>query len=160
MRAAIVIFSWLLLSAFTEQAMPEGLVQPADERAAQEALPQSKDPLWATLAKTKVTIDEEQYLYKATHAPEVKKLAGKEITIQGFIMPLEATESFTHFLLTKRTPTCGFCPPGEPNEVIDIKTVEPVEWVDGLITLRGKFELMNNEQMGMFFKIHNAKQLP
>ena len=160
MRAALVIATWLLLSAFTEQAMPEGLLQPADERAAQDALPQSKDPLWATLAKTNVKIDHENYTYTATHPPEVKKLVGTQVTIQGFIMPLEATESFTHFLLSKRTPTCGFCPPGEPNEVIDVHTKEPVEWVDGLITLRGTFNLINNEQMGMFFELKNAEQLP
>jgi hypothetical protein len=159
MKKLALLFSFLLLSGFSEQPMPEDLGQPSDERAAQDALPQSKDPLWTTLAKTKIVVDEEHYLYKATHAPEVKALVGKEITIQGFIMPLEATETFTHFLLSKRTPTCGFCPPGEPNEVIDIKTLEPVEWVDGLITLRGTFELMSDEQMGMFFKIHNAQQI-
>lgn len=160
MRAVLLLSAWLLLSGFSEQAAPEDLGQPADERAAQDTLPQSKDPLWKTLAKTKITIDQEQYLYKASHPSEVKKLTGKEITIQGFIMPLEATETFKHFLLSKRTPTCGFCPPGEPNEVIDVHTKDPVEWVDGIVTLRGTFGLINNEQMGMFFELKDAEQLP
>ena len=62
---------------------------------------------------------------------KVKALVGKEVTISGFILPLESTEKFKHFILSKRTPTCPFCPPGEPNEIVDVMLDKPISWDEG-----------------------------
>lgn len=150
-RALIFVSLLLALSAFSSQ--------PLDERKAQSILPMSDHPLWQTLGKTKIHADQKKGLYSASVPAEVKALSGKEITIKGFMLPLESTEKFRHFLLSKRTPTCPFCPPGEPNEIIDVHTDKPVAWTENSITLRGKFTLMNDREMGLFFKLSNASLL-
>lgn len=131
-------------------------LQPQDERSAQDALPIAKDALWDTLTKTKIKVDEKKGLYNATFPDEVKKLNGQTIKISGFMVPLESEEKFSHFLLSKRTPTCFFCPPGEPNEIIEVYSEKPTEWLEELVTYEGKFELIDNKEMGVFFKMTGA----
>jgi len=135
------------------------LGQPLEERKAQDKLPKSKDPMWEILAKTKIKSDFAKGYFSAEYPPEVKALVGKEITISGFMLPLESTESFKHFILSKRTPTCPFCPPGEPNEIIDVWMDKAVKWDEDTIKVSGTFELMNNTELGLFFKLTKAKKL-
>jgi hypothetical protein len=94
----ILCCAFFLLTGFTSQ--------PADERAAQSELPQSKDSMWETLGVTKVTFNHDAGTYSAAIPASVKALDRKIIKISGFMLPLEAEEKFKHFLLSKRTPTC------------------------------------------------------
>jgi hypothetical protein len=150
-KFTILLAVFLSLSGFS--------TQPLGERQAQDALPKSAHPMWQTLRKTKITIDEKKGLYGAKFPGEVKALAGKEITISGFMLPLESTAKFRHFLLSSRTPTCPFCPPGEPNEIVDVWMEKPIAYSEDIVTIKGKFELMNDKEMGLFFKLKNAKPL-
>lgn len=131
--------------------------QPLDERKAQDTLPQSHHPLWQALGKTKIIVDKKEGYYSAKIPDEVKALSGKQVKVDGFIMPLESTEKFKHFLIAKRTPTCPFCPPGEPNEIMDVWTTNPIPYTEDMIKLKGTFELMNDKEMGLFFKLKDAE---
>ena len=147
------------VTATQSQTISDGAFsQPSDERKAQDALPMSKDAIWATLATTKVTLDEKKGAYSAVFSDAVKGLAGKQLTVSGFILPLETTEKFRHFLLSKRTPTCPFCPPGQPYEIIDVTTTSPIPWTDDLATFVGTFSLTNNQELGVFFQLNGAKK--
>lgn len=168
-RILIVLLAFFVLPAFTLEKGSVTLnstvtvgagpsLQPSDERSAQDALPKAKDALWDTLYKTKVKVDDKTGTYSATFPDEVKKLNGQTVKISGFMLPLENTEKFKHFLLSKRTPTCFFCPPGAPNEIIEVYADKPTEWIEDLVTYEGKFELMDNKEMGVFFKMSEANK--
>lgn len=131
--------------------------QPPDERTAQEGLPMAKGAVWDALLKTIVTFDEETGAYSAVFPDDVKKLEGQILRVSGFILPLESSEKFTHFLLSKRTPTCAFCPPGGPSEIIEVYTKAPIEWDDGLVIIEGKFGFTNNQDLGVFFQLTSAE---
>lgn len=133
--------------------------QPDDERKVQDNLPIAKDSLWTVFAKTKVSMDADKSTYKAAIPDDIKKMVGEKIKISGFILPLETTEKFKHFLLSKRTPTCAFCPPGSPNEIIEVYTDEPIAWLDELVTFEGVFSLIDNQEMGVFFEMKKAKEI-
>ncbi len=165
MRYLFIIFCFLSLTGFkTETGTLKGEYntsttlksQPGDERKAQDKLPKSHDVLWDVLAKTKITTDDKKGTYTATFPDEVKKLDGT--VLNGFMLPLEPTEKFKHFLLTKRTPTCPFCPPGAPNEIVEVFTDKPVAWAEELATFEGTFKLINNGEKGLFFQVAQAKQ--
>jgi hypothetical protein len=156
-RAALLL-AFFVLCGFTKQS-DNGFGQPASERKAQDALPKSADPLWKILGKTKIHLNEKKGLYSATYPPEVKALVGKQVTLKGLMLPLEPTEKFHHFLISLRTPTCPFCPPGEPNEIADVVTDKAVKWDEDMIKVTGTFGLMDNPELGLFFKISNAKAL-
>jgi hypothetical protein len=148
MRFAIFVAMLLITSAFSSQ--------PLDERKAQELLPVSKDNLWKTLSECKVHLDVKNYLYSIDRTSQVKAMEGKPFTVRGFMMPLEPAEKFKHFLLSKRTPTCPFCPPGEPNEIIEVFSQKPMAWQDGLITMAGTMAFTDNPELGLFFQMKDA----
>lgn len=154
MRVLVALLAGLCVSAFSTVDAPG---QPKEERKAQDGLPQSKDPMWKVLGKTKIHLDQKEWRYSAEFPEEVKALVGKEVTITGFVLPLEATESFTHFLISKRTPTCSFCAPGEPNEIADVVLDAPMKWDQDAVTVTGVFGLMENSELGLFFKLEKAK---
>lgn len=166
-KIVLLLLGFCFLGGFTSEKVIEGSVefkaiaqasaaQPADERKAQDALPKSHDAIWDTLRKTKITTNEEKGIYLASFPDEVKKLSGQTVKISGFMLPLESEEKFKHFLLSKRTPTCYFCPPGEPNEVIEVFADKATEWDENLVTYEGKLELANDGEKGIFFRIRNA----
>lgn len=131
-------------------------VQEAGERAAQARLPQGRSQLWATLRMTRIGADEARGIFTATHPPAVKALVGKAVTLPGFIMPLNAATRGNHFLLSKYTPVCAFCPPGEPNEVVEVHSARPIAFTSRLVTVTGTFGLENNGDNGLFFHLANA----
>lgn len=148
----LLIVSILALPAFTPVPM-----QPADERALQEALPQSTDPMWTTLGGANIAFNGKTEKYDADFPDAVKKMVGKKMRITGFILPLEAEEKFTHFLMSKRSPSCPYCPPGNPNEIIEVFSEAPTEWEDDMVTYEGTFELIDNQDFGLFYKLGSAK---
>ena len=126
------------------------------ERSAQAKLPQGKSAIWATLRQTRIGVNEAKGLFTATHPPAVKALAGQSISLAGFIMPLDAETRGTHFLLSKYTPVCAFCPPGEPNEVVEVHSAKPIAFVEQLVIVTGKFALENKGENGLFFQMTGA----
>ncbi len=148
-----------LLCGFTVEQAPAGVGQPGDERKAQDALPQAQDDIWKTFAKCKVHLDQKKYTYSIDYTAEVKTMEGKQVTVSGFMLPLESTEKFTHFLLSKRTPTCAFCPPGEPNEIVEVFTKEPVTWAEDIVVVTGTMKFTTNPELGLFFQLKDATSM-
>lgn len=159
-QIVFTLIAFFVLCGFDVQEVPASMGQPTDERSAQDGLPQSKDEMWSKFLKCKVHLDKKNYTYSIDYTPEIKELEGKEITISGFVLPLESEEKFNHFLISKRTPTCFFCPPGEPNEIIEVFTNKKITWEDGLTTVTGKFGFTKgieaNPELGLFFQLKNA----
>lgn len=131
-------------------------MQGPGEREAQARLPQGQSPLWATLRQTRIAEDDARGLFTAIHPPQVRALAGKTISLSGFLMPLDSQVHSDHFLLSKYTPVCTFCPPGEPNEVVEVHMVRPIDYSPRLLKVTGRFALENNGENGLFFQMIGA----
>ena len=155
-KSIFAVMAVLLLCGFSVEKAPESISQPIEERKAQEKLPQAHDDIWQSFWQCKVSLDKKNYTYSIKYTPQVKAMEGKTITVSGFMMPLEATEKFNHFLLSKRTPTCGFCPPGEPNEIVEVFTKEPVKYSEGIVIVTGKFKFTQNPELGLFFQLNGS----
>lgn len=151
------IVAWLMLSAFRQEIVPAEQAQPNDERSAQEALPQAEHEGWQTIAATSYQFDDDKGTYQANFPPNIQAMVGQLFTINGFILPLEPTETFSHFLLSKRTPTCYFCPPGAPVEMIEVNTTKPVAWSEDIVTIKGRLKLVNDSENGILFKLEGAE---
>ncbi len=156
-RAAIL--AAVLLAALAPAAAQD-FGQPAEERTAQASLPKSPDAIWATLAAADVGIDQANGLFTITTTPAIDALAGKPLKVSGFMLPLDEAAKTTHFLLTRNTPVCAFCPPGEPDEVIEVTSVEGVAPSTDLIWVDGTFELIDNGDQGLFFQLKDARVTP
>jgi len=163
MRRLLPIFAIALgavaARAATTTPAPQGDLfgQPLSERAAQQQLPQSHDTIWQTLHHTVITEDTKQGIYTAKHPADVQALVGKKLTIEGFVLPYTTDTLMRHFLLTRYTPVCAFCPPGAPNEVIDVTVDQPVKWEDKLYAVSGIFAIQNDGEKGLFFRLDKAR---
>lgn len=155
-RIKLMLIPLLLLTAgmsYQTKILSAPPTQPPAERAMQMTLPRSQSPVWLQFVKCKIGYNNRNGLYNIAVTPEVKALAGHTVTVNGFVMPLDGSDHTKHFLLTRNTPVCMFCPPGEPNEVVEVEAPDRIVWTDKIVTVTGPLTLVNNGEKGIFFKI-------
>ena len=132
------------------------LGQPRVEREAQRRLPSSSDPIWPLLRQTKITEDAQRGVFMASFPKSVAALDGRELTIDGFMLPLEANAETHHFLLSRYTPVCPFCPPGEPNEIVEVYARSSIVPTPDEVTVTGRLGLQRDGGGGLFFRLDDA----
>jgi hypothetical protein len=157
--AAVLCMLCVATHAEADDASSIDGAQPSEERQAQDKLPQSKSPLWSKLAKAKINYNKETDEITMTTPPEVKVLDNTVVESSGFVMPLDGKDKTKHFLLTRRTPVCLYCPPGMPTEVIEVYSKTPIKWTSALTTVSGKFKLINDSERVMFFELDDARRV-
>lgn len=143
-------------SAPTDPDNPFVSAQPPEEREKQNSLPKSDHPLWEVLNKSPISYSDEEPHITISLTEPVKALVGKEMTISGFVLPMDDgqhTGKTMRFLLSQRTPTCTWCPPGDPNEVVQVTVDSPMDWKGTELTVSGPFSLVNNTNNGIFYHI-------
>ena len=130
--------------------------QPASERETQQTLPQSHAPVWSTLRLAKVSEDTTRGVVTIVFPPDVRALNGRTVTLSGFMMPLDAEERSRHFMLSRYTPVCFFCPPGQPNEVVEVSVGRGVAVTDRMLTVTGRLTMTDRAGNGLFFRLDQA----
>ena len=155
--AALSVVSWSEVRA--PQSAYNSFRQPPQERALQDKLPQARGPVWTQLMACRVRFDDRNGLYSIRVTPEVRALAGRQVTLQGFVLPLDGSDRPKLFLLTRRTPTCFFCPPGEPNEYVEVLADRATPWTERMITVTGTLQLVDDREKGVFFRLVGARQV-
>lgn len=123
---------------------------------------QTKPDMWNEFAKTKFEpkyyekIGE--YLFYPTFTADLKALAGKEITIEGFYVPFAPEEG--SYIILSRFPMsqCFFCGGGGPESVAEVtfKDSSLKFQVDDLITIKGKLKLNADDMDHVNFIITDA----
>lgn len=106
---------------------------------------------WNLFAKTKFEpkFDEKlgEYLFHPTFPDDIKKLEGKEVTLEGFYVPFAPDDD--DYIIVSKYPMsqCFFCGGGGPESVAEINFIkEPEKFqVDDLITVRGKLKLNSDD---------------
>ena len=106
---------------------------------------------WNLFAKTRfeAKFNEQagEYLFYPTFTDDVKKLEGKEVTLEGFYVPF-APEGDDYIILSKFPMSqCFFCGGGGPESVAEVNFAkDPGTFqVDDLITVRGKLKLNSDD---------------
>lgn len=145
-RAGLAVPAFSLMG-FTTQEMPD---------PAAPVHIQNDDPGWTILNRAKVSVDEQKGFMVAAFDDAAKALDGKPFTIGGFMLPLDASQSFTHFVLTRRNTTCAFCPPNEPTEAIEIFTDRALSFTQDEYRVSGVLELVAEASDGLFYRMRNA----
>lgn len=141
------------MAAASSEAEDGAMDELSAERRMQSDLPRADGPLWRTLRQTRISIDERTQLYKAVHPPAVQAMAGRTVTVRGYMLPLESSARTSHFLVSPYTPVCFFHPPAEPNEVIEVRLGRPIEAGYHLVEVTGVLQLADNGEKGLFFLI-------
>ena len=125
---------------------PDSPFTPIQER--KDVLP------WSLLSEVK-TRAEKNKLLPVFPAPVIA-LNQKTQRVQGFMMPLEPGEKQKHFLLSSVPLTCGFCTPGGPESMVEVKTKTPVAYSLDVVVVEGKFSVLNDDPYGLYYRITDA----
>jgi len=119
---------------------------------------------WKVFAKTKekeeCRTDKEGYDYclvKPRYSSELKDLDGKEVTLMGFMFPLEQSDKQKNFLFGPYPLSCPFHYHTRPSQVVEVLAEKPIPFSYDPITLKGRLSLRYNEQTQVFYYLENAK---
>jgi hypothetical protein len=116
---------------------------------------------WKVLESTGETTrkDAEGYIVsKPIFTPQVKALAGKRITVAGWMMPLSAGRTQKHFVLLGYPPGCPFHFHAAPNQFIEVyaDTAFPTSETR-VFTVNGVLELTGYDESGIFYRLRQAR---
>lgn len=91
-------------------------------------------------------------------ADDVKKLGGTEITVKGYIIPIEGYKSHKEFVFSAFPYSmCFFCGGAGPETVMEVFASEPVKYTDDPVTLKGTLELNNDDINRLIYSLTDAK---
>lgn len=111
---------------------------------------------WDTFARVKLVKEDARFIPKFEDV--VKRLDGQRVKVQGFMLPLDQEPQQAHFILSANpTANCFFCMPGGPESLIEVKSGSSVAFSYDPITVTGKLELLQDDPMGMYYRIVDAR---
>src|ERR671919_1292513 len=96
-------------------------------------------------------------VFHVDYTDRVKALDGQEVQIMGFLYPLEGGLTHERFLLTAWPPSCPFCLPAGPSQMVEVLCEEPVEFGEGAILMAGTLSVLEDDPSGMYYRMDNAR---
>lgn len=122
---------------------------------AAKPLPELKGVVsWKTLADVKTLKQKDRFI--PDFGKSVSALDRKEVKLQGFMMPLEMGERQKRFLLVALPPSCAFCMPGGPEQVVEVRAKTPVKYGFEPIIVSGRLALLRDDEMGLYYRLTDA----
>ena len=109
---------------------------------------------WKTLADVKTVKQKDGFV--PDFGKSVTTLDKQEIKLQGFMMPLDMGEKQKRFLLVALPPTCSFCMPGGPEQMVEVQTKTPMKYGFEPIVVSGRFAVLRNDTMGLYYRLTDA----
>lgn len=141
----------LLLSAFALLFMGIGLNQ----------VQAQDDNLWQSLADLTFKKEYDEMLGFKVDVPvfseTLKELEGKEVTIKGYIIPVEGYKSHTEFVFSAYPYNmCFFCGGAGPETVMEVYAIEAIKYTAEPVTIKGKLELNDSDINRLIYALNDA----
>ena len=109
---------------------------------------------WKTLAE--VTPVKQKDRFVPQFSKGIVALDNKDVKLQGFMMPLDMGEKQKRFLLVALPPSCAFCLPGGPDQLVEVVAKTPVKYGYDPIVISGKFIVLKDDPMGLYYRVTDA----
>lgn len=119
-------------------------VSAQDEAAAIPVV--EKENVWKTLSKITYKKEYDEFLGfkidKPVFAQSVQDIEGTEVTVKGYIIPVEGYKSHKEFIFSAYPYNmCFFCGGAGPETVMEVESSEAVEYTAEQVVLKGKLVL-------------------
>ncbi|WP_375397158.1 hypothetical protein [uncultured Sphingomonas sp.] len=114
------------------------------------------DLRWVILHDVQVTADEARGVYTAKFSRNMADMEGRPFTIIGYMLTIEPNTRSAHFVITRRSSGCPFCPPNEPTEAIEVFATRPIDYTQAPIALKGTLHLVRSSAQGLFYRMDQA----
>jgi hypothetical protein len=120
------------------------------------------ESLWKTLSKITYKKEYDDFLGfkidKPVFSEDIKKLDGKEVTVKGFVIPVEGYKSHKEFIFSAFPYSmCFFCGGAGPESVMEVMAAEPIEYSAEAITIRGKLHLNADDVNKLMYSLTDAR---
>jgi|SRR5687767_11692378 len=120
------------------------------------------ESLWKTLARITYKKEYDEFLGfkidKPVFSDQIKALNGKEVTIKGFIIPVEGYKSHKEFILSAFPYSmCFFCGGAGPESVMEVMAIEPIEYSAEPVVIKGKLKLNYDDVNKLMYSMTDAK---
>lgn len=137
-------------------AGPAAGQQPPPHDPLTQMLPDAKGAVaWSLLSKTAIRkIDGK---LGPDFPAALRPLNGKIVKLQGYILPLEAGQTHSRFLLSAWSPSCPFCLTAGPEAMVEVKARTAVKYSLDAVVVQGKLQLLADDPGGMFFRLVDAE---
>lgn len=95
---------------------------------------------------------------KPVFSAATKALAGKKISLPGYMVPFETGLRATHFMFSSMPlNACFFCGVGGPETVIEVFVKEPTNFSDKPVEITGTLKLNATDPDKMIYILENAE---
>ena len=123
---------------------------------------QSEANSWKSLAKITYKKEYDELMGFKVDVPvfseEIKEMAGKEIKIKGYIIPVEGYKSHKEFIFSAYPYNmCFFCGGAGPETVMEVSAVEAVKYTAEQIEIQGKLELNDKDVNRLMYILTEVK---
>ena len=113
---------------------------------------------WEVFAKTKekikCTTDSEGFdncLVTPVYSPQIKSLNNKQVTLTGFMFPLDPSDKQKNFLIGPYPTSCPFNYHVRPSQIVEVKLKKPIAFSYDPVTVKGTLFLKYNGETGIFY---------
>ena len=114
--------------------------------------------IWKVLLKVKYSFIGDKY--KPRFNDQLKALDRKEITISGYMYPLDEAKTQQYFMLSYYPiKVCFFCGGAGPESIIEVNTKKPIKLTTKKIKLKGTLRLNPDDPDRMFFILLDANKI-
>ncbi len=124
----------------------------------------AQDKAWKTLSKITFKKEYNEMMgFKVdvpVFSPEVKALEGKEVTIKGYIIPVEGYKGHKEFIFSAYPYNmCFFCGGAGPETVMEVFAKKPIEYTAEPITIRGTLSLNADDINRLIYALSDAEKV-
>jgi len=120
-----------------------------------------KTNTWKTLSKITFKKEYDEMMGFKVDVPvfsdDVKELEGQEITIKGYIIPVEGYKSHKEFVFSAFPYNmCFFCGGAGPETVMEVSAIEPIKYTAEAVTIKGKLSLNSSDINKLIYAVSDV----
>lgn len=116
--------------------------------------------VWKSLAEVTYKISQDNFgeLYVPVFSENIKKLEGKVVEADGYIIPFEGMFKPEHIILSSLPlAECFFCGSGGPETVMEAMMATPIKYTSKRVKVRGTLTLNAKDPEKLMYILKNAK---
>lgn len=121
-----------------------------------------EDNQWKVLAKVEIETKFDEVLnFEIEHpifSEEVKKLNGKKITLEGWMIPLDELRGENYFVLSSLPfANCFFCGGAGPETVAEIFSKKEIKYTEKRIKVSGILQINADDPLRLMYILNDAQ---
>lgn len=123
---------------------------------------QSVPSVWRDLSDVTYKIGQDEFgeLYIPVFSDKIKKLEGKVVEADGYIIPFEGMFKPEHIILSSLPlAECFFCGSGGPETVMEVLLRDPIKYTSKRVKVRGKLTLNDKDPEKLMYILQEAELL-